>query len=103
MVIATTGGYIGDAPPYQGHVVTLNPANGHIEVVWSSLCSNRTGLIEPSTCGASDSAIWARSGAVVDPATGDLLVATRNGPWNGSTNFGDSVIVLSPDGARMLK
>jgi hypothetical protein len=103
MVIATTGGYIGDAPPYQGHVVTLNPANGHIEHVWNSLCSDRTGLIEPSTCGASDSAIWARSGAVVDPATGDLLVATGNGPWNGSTNWGDSMLVLSPDGSRLLK
>ena len=24
LVIATTGGYIGDAPPYQGHVVTMS-------------------------------------------------------------------------------
>ena len=30
LVIAATGGYIGDAPPYQGHVVTLRPANGRI-------------------------------------------------------------------------
>jgi hypothetical protein len=103
MVVATTGGYIGDAPPYQGHVVTLNHVNGRIEHVWNSLCSNRAGLIEPSTCDASDSAIWARSGAVVDPATGDLLVATGNGPWNGSTNWGDSMLVLSPDASRLLK
>src|SRR5262249_14192391 len=56
---------------------------------------------QPSTCGASDSAIWARSGAVVMP-NGNLLVATGNGPYNGTTNFGDSVIELSPDARRMV-
>jgi outer membrane protein assembly factor BamB len=103
LVIATTGGYIGDAPPYQGHVVTLDPGNGHVLHVWNSLCSDRAEIIEPATCAASDSAIWARSGAVVDPATGNLLVATGNGPWDGSTNWGDSVLVLSPDAGRLLK
>jgi outer membrane protein assembly factor BamB len=103
LVIAATGGYIGDAPPYQGHVVTLSPARGAIVHVWNSLCSDRHALIQPSSCDASDSAIWARSGAVVDPATGDLLVATGNGPWNGGANWGDSVLVLSPDASRLLK
>ena len=101
-VIATTGGYIGDAPPYQGHVVTLDPKSGRIVHVWNSLCADRHAIITPSTCGSSDSAIWARSGAVVDPATGNLLVATGNAPYNGTTDFGDSVIVLSPDAARMI-
>jgi hypothetical protein len=103
LVIAATGGYIGDAPPYQGHVVTLRPSNGRIVHVWNSLCSDRHELIAPASCGASDSAIWGRSGAVVDPATGDLLVATGNGPWNGSTNWGDSTLVLAPDASRLLR
>ncbi len=102
-VIATIGGYVGDAPPYQGHVVTLNPATGAIVHVWNSLCSNRHALISPSSCGATDSAIWARAGAVVDPATGRLLVATGNGPWNGRTNWGDSVLALSSDAGRLLQ
>jgi outer membrane protein assembly factor BamB len=102
LLIATTGGYIGDAPPYQGHVVTLNPSNGRIVHVWNSLCADRRAIIQPSTCSSSDSAIWARSGAVVDPATGNLLVATGNGPYNGNTDFGDSVIVLSPNASRVL-
>jgi PQQ-like domain len=101
-VIATTGGYIGDQPPYQGHVAVIDAANGKLLHVWNSLCADRTGLIVPSTCGASDSAIWGRSGAVVDPTTGDLLVATGNAPWNGTTNFGDAVIRLSPDATRIL-
>ncbi|HZO98041.1 MAG TPA: PQQ-binding-like beta-propeller repeat protein [Gaiellaceae bacterium] len=102
LVVATTGGYIGDAPPYQGHVVSLRPRTGGIVHVWNSLCSDRRALIEPSSCPSSDSAIWARSGAVVDPATGNLLVATGNGPWNGRTDWGDSVLVLSPDAGRLV-
>ena len=66
-VIATTGGYIGDAPPYQGHVAIIS-AGGRLLHVWNSLCSNRHGLLVPSACPASDSAIWGRAGAVVDPA-----------------------------------
>lgn len=103
LVLAATDGYIGDAPPYQGHVVTLNASTGQIVGVWNSLCSDRDEIIEPSTCSASDSAIWGRSAPVVDPATGNLLVATGNGPFNGRTNWGDSVLVLSPDGKRLLK
>ena len=79
-VIATTGGYIGDAPPYQGHVVVIDRASGHIFHVWNSLCSNRHRLIVPSTCAASDSAIWARSGAVIEPGTGRILVVDRKRP-----------------------
>lgn len=96
LVLATTGGYIGDAPPYQGHVVELDAASGRIVHVWNSLCSDRAGLIVPSTCGSSDSAIWGRAGAVVVPGSGQILVATGNGPWNGRTDWGDSVLLLSP-------
>ena len=94
-VIATTGGYIGDAPPYQGHVVVIAARNGRLLHVWNSLCSNWHVLIYPSRCPASDSAIWGRAGAVVVPGSGKLLVATGNAPWNGHTNWGDAVLVLS--------
>ncbi len=100
-VIATTGGYLGDAPPYQGHVAVISPG-GKLLQVWNSLCANRAGLIEPSSCPSSDSAIWGRAGAVVVPGSGDLLVATGNGPWNGRTDWGDAVLLLSPDATRLL-
>jgi len=100
-LIVTTGGYIGDPPPYQGHVVVIDTATGRVEHVWNSLCSNRTELIDPHTCAASDSAIWGRSGAVVDGATGELLVATGNAPWDGITSWGDAVIRLAPDASGM--
>jgi hypothetical protein len=102
-LIVTTGGYVGDAPPYQGHVLTIFRRSGHVAHVWNSLCSDRHSLIVPSSCGASDSAIWGRSGAVVDPSTGHLFVATGNGPWNGSTNWGDSVIELTANASRPVQ
>ena len=101
-VIAVTGGYIGDPPPYQGHVAIIDGANGRLLQVWNSLCANRAGLMVPSTCDASDSAIWGRSGAVVDPSTGDLLIATGNAPWDGRTNFGDAVVRLSSGATAVL-
>jgi hypothetical protein len=101
-LLAATGGYIGDAPPYQGHVAVLDAASGRLLHVWNSLCSDRHELIQPSSCGASDSAIWGRAGVVVEPGTGDLLVATGNAPWNGTTNWGDSTLKLSPDASRLL-
>jgi hypothetical protein len=94
-VLATTGGYYGDAPTYQGHVVAIARSNGAIRHVFNSLCADRHSVITPSSCGASGSAIWARAGAVVEPS-GRVLVATGNGPYNGRTNFGQSVIELSP-------
>jgi outer membrane protein assembly factor BamB len=103
LVLATTGGYVGDAPPYQGHVATLFEKTGRIDHVWNSLCSDRHRLIVPRTCGSSDSAIWSRNGAAVDPTTGELVVATGNGPFNGSTDWGDSVLVLSPDASKLLR
>ena len=62
LVLVTTGGYIGDTPPYQGHVVAS--ARGQVRSLWvfNSFCSDRRELIVPSSCSASDSAIWARVG-----------------------------------------
>ncbi|HEY6834940.1 MAG TPA: PQQ-binding-like beta-propeller repeat protein [Gaiellaceae bacterium] len=100
LLIATTGGYVGDAPPYQGHVVTIT-RRGRISHVWNSLCSDRHRLIAPSSCPESDSAIWARSGAVV-ARSGNLLVATGNARFDGSRYWGDSALMLTPSASRLL-
>lgn len=102
-VVAVTGGYYGDEPPYQGHVALIDRASGRVVHVFNSLCSDRHQLIDPpSSCSASASAIWARAGAVVESGNGRLLLATGNGPFNGSTNWGDSVLELSPDASALL-
>lgn len=94
-ILVATSGYIGDAPPYQGHVVRIDRASGHIGAVFNTLCADRHSLIVPSTCAASDSAILSRGGVVVEPNGTRILIDTGNGPWNGSTNFGDSVLELT--------
>lgn len=103
LVLAATGGYIGDAPPYQGHVVAIDAATGKIRHVWNALCSDRAGLIVPSSCPESGAAVWARSGVVVVPGSGRLLLATGDGRWNGRIYWGDSVLLLSRDAGRLLQ
>jgi hypothetical protein len=103
-VYVVTSGYIGDAPPYQGHVVSVDEATGST-TVFNSLCSNLTHLLVAADCTSEQSGIWARAGAVVDPVTGDLFVATGNGPYTGDRgghDWGDSVLELTPDGSRLL-
>jgi outer membrane protein assembly factor BamB len=101
-IIAVTGGYIGDRPPYQGHVAILDARTGALLHVWNSLCSDRAGLIDPNSCTGQRSAIWGRAGAVIDPETGNIFVATGNGTYDGKTNWGDATIELNPDATQML-
>lgn len=101
-VIATTDGYIGDQPPYQGHVAILDAATGKLLHVWNALCSDRHGLLEPGSCPESDAGIWGRAGAVVDAKTGDIFVATGNARWDGAQYWGDATLELDPDATRVL-
>lgn len=100
-LLVATGGYFGDAPPYQGHVVAIDRESGRIASVFNTLCAGRRQIIVPSSCSASDSAILSRGGPVVEPGGGRLLISTGNGPWNGSTDLGDSVIELTLGGLRL--
>ena len=102
-VLVTTGGYAGDAPPYQGKVVSIDRRSGRIRHVFNSLCSHRRKIIEPSSCDAQESAIWGRAGAVVDPRTHRVYATSSNGPFDGVTNWGDSVLELSRGAGRLLR
>jgi hypothetical protein len=102
-VVAATGGYFGDAPPYQGHVALIDRSSGRLQAVFNTLCAERRGLLDPTSCDASDSAILSRSGPVVEPGGRRILIATGNGPWNGSTNFGDSVLEITFPELRLLQ
>jgi PQQ-like domain len=101
LVLLATGGYVGDAPPYQGHVVAVDRRSGRLVNVFNTLCSDRKGVLDPPSCPESGSAIWGRGGVVVDPESGSLLVSTGDGAWNGSTYWGDSVLVLSPNAGEL--
>ena len=66
-----------------------------MQAVFNTLCSNRRALLVPKSCSASDSAILSRGGPVVEPGGKRILIDTGNAPWNGTTNFGDSVLELT--------
>ena len=93
-VIATTGGYIGDAPPYQGHVAILDAATGRLLHVWNSLCSDRTGLLDPRACPVERLGDLGTRRRRRRPGDGNIFVATGNARWNGRTDWGDATLVL---------
>ena len=103
LVFASTGGFIGDYPPYQGHVVAIDRTTGKLMHVFNGLCSNRHTLIQPTSCIESGAAIWGRGGVVVEPGSRKLLVATGNAAYDGKTMWGDSVLELSPDAGKLLQ
>jgi outer membrane protein assembly factor BamB len=101
---ATTSGYDGDAPYYDGHVIAVNLSTG-TETVFNSLCSSDTSLPTDSSCSNSDSGIWARGGAVVDPDSamnGAVFAATGNGLYDGTNNYGDSILSLTSNLSSLI-
>lgn len=102
----TTSGYLGDQGHYDGHLVVVDLRSG-AATVFNTLCSNLRRLLidqpgQPGYCNSVRSGVWARAGAVVDPLSGNVLITTGNGPWNGTTDWGDSVLELSGDGRQLL-
>jgi hypothetical protein len=100
-VIATTSGYFGDAPVYQGHVVLIDRGSGKVAAVFNTLCAQRRSIIVPTSCPESDSAILSRGGAVVEPGGKRLLIDTGNATWDGRRYFGDSVLELTVPGLHL--
>ncbi|MEJ0005476.1 MAG: PQQ-binding-like beta-propeller repeat protein [Steroidobacteraceae bacterium] len=60
-VLVPTAGYVGDTPPYQGHIAVIDAKSGAVRKVWNSLCSDRAELLDPATCSQGQSAIWGRA------------------------------------------
>ena len=102
-VYVTTSGYLGDAPPYQGHVVAVDEEGGKSEV-FNSLCSNVRHLLSDGGCSSQHSGIWGRGGAVIDRATNSVFTTSGNGPFdvnNGGNDYGDSVLKLGEKDLRV--
>jgi len=101
------GGYPGDRGDYQGHLTTINLSTGG-QSVFNAACSDQTVHFQekPATpdCAHLQTAIWARAGAVYDPETSRLFVATGNGDYDGNLSghdWGDSVLALQPSGTGL--
>jgi hypothetical protein len=69
---------------------------------FNSLCSNVKSVLQPGACAFTDSGIWGRSGAVIDPMNSNFYVTTGNADFDGKTNWGDTVLQLAPDGSHVV-
>ena len=103
---AANGGYPGDQGDYQGHVTAIDLSSG-AQKVFNTACSGMPIHFDESGDSATDcahvqSAIWARAGALYLAETDRTYVATGNGDFDGSANWGDSVLALSPDAGTLL-
>jgi PQQ-like domain len=100
---APNGGYPGDNGDYQGHLTTINLSTG-AQHVFNTLCSNQTDVHFVEAPGSPDcaqrqSAVWARPGAVFDPATNRIYIVTGNAQYSAANfDWGDTVLALNPDG-----
>jgi len=100
----TTASFSGDAPPYQGHMVAINVKTGATHV-FNSLCNDHTHLLALNECPYNGGGIWARPAVVEDPVTGHIFFTTSDGYFTantGGSNWGDSVIEMTPDGSTIL-
>ncbi len=94
-LLVTTSGYVAARHPFQGQVLALNLNTGAITHVINTECSTVMRLQSPTRCPVSGGGIAAIAGTVVQP-DGQILVTAGTGPFNGTTEWGDSVLQLSP-------
>lgn len=74
----------GDTSPWHGWVFAYSESSLSQTAVWCSTPNGKFG------------GIWLGGGAPAVDASGNIYVSTGNGDYDGSTNFGDSAVKLSP-------
>jgi len=91
--------------------------NGHVAIAWSSHCDvdpwhgwvmsynaatlAQEGVFNPSASGRANG-VWMGGAGPAADANGNIFVVTGNGSWNGTTDFGDSIVKLGPPNGGAL-
>jgi hypothetical protein len=75
-----------DNQPYQGWVMSYNASTLAQEAVFNTELNTSTGF---------DGGIWMSGDGVAADANGNLYVPTGNGDYDGTSNFGDTILKLS--------
>jgi hypothetical protein len=73
-----------DAMPWHGWVMSYSASTLAQEAVFNT---------SPDGSGG---AVWMSGGGIAADASGNIYFPTGNGTWNGSTDFGDSIVKLAP-------
>ena len=74
----------GDVQPFHGWIFAYNASNLSQVAVWNDTATGGEG------------GIWMGGAGIVGDVFGNLFVSTGNGDWDGKTQFGQSVVKLSP-------
>jgi hypothetical protein len=112
----------GTASDGNGTTVSFNPhfenqraglllENGHVVIGWSSHCDispwhgwimsySASTLAQEAafntSADGSANGVWMSGGGLAADANGNIFFATGNGTWNGTTDYGDSIVKLGP-------
>jgi hypothetical protein len=102
---------------YENQRPALLLENGHVVIGWASHCDydpwhgwimsyNASTLareaIFNSTPSSSRGGIWMSGGGLAADTNGNIYFSTGNGSWDGTQNFGDSIVKLSPPSGGTL-
>lgn len=109
--IAASSGGVSFDPVLNNQRTALALAGGRVSMGWSSFCDtggyhgwvmsyDATSLAQtgtfPTTPTGSQGGIWMAGAAPALDSAGNLYLSTGNGSWNGTSDFGESVLKLGP-------
>jgi Chitobiase/beta-hexosaminidase C-terminal domain len=96
---------------YENQRAALLLEGGHVVIAWASHCDvdpwhgwvmsynaatlAQEAVFNPSADGRANG-VWMTGGGAAADANGNIFFATGNGTWNGTTDFGDSIVKLGP-------
>ena len=99
-------------PAFNGQRPALLFENGHVVIAWASHCDNSpyhgwvmsysaSTLAQEAVFNASPNngglaGIWMSGNGPAADSSGNIYCATGNGAWDGTTDFGDSIVKLGP-------
>ncbi len=107
----SSGGMVTFNPKSEHQRAALLLENGHVVIGWGSHCDNdpwhgwvisynATTLAQEAVFNTSPNGkhngVWMSGGGVAADAKGNLYFPTGNGTWNGTTDYGDSIVKLGP-------
>ncbi|HXY14238.1 MAG TPA: chitobiase/beta-hexosaminidase C-terminal domain-containing protein [Terriglobales bacterium] len=99
------------SPHFENQRAGLLLENGHVVIGWSSHCDispwhgwvmsysastlAQEAVFNTSPNGSANG-VWMSGGGLATDSNGNIFFATGNGTWNGSTDYGDSIVKLGP-------
>ena len=109
--IDSSGGAVIFNPKQENQRAALLLENGHVVIGWGSHCDidpwhgwvmsyNASTLVQEAAFNTSPNGdangVWMSGGGPAADANGNIYFATGNGSWNGTSDYGDSIVKLGP-------